>query len=184
MLDSRKIRMTRSAKKLDYQRLGPFKVKRVVKDGAAYELKIPKCFGGMFPVFHPWLLHFTDQEPTLGQEQTESPTVRIDEEQESAGIVDGKFFKAEIDALDLEKRKESMKYKVVRNGHSKLGNKPWEPYWRLFNFPDEVIKFHKLRQELPLPKEFKKIHGFKTEGSRASSSLWKLRNVRRPSQND
>ena len=62
MLDVRNINTTRPNKSLDYKNLGPFEVVRVINN-SAYELKLPPAMEGIFPVFHPWLLHLDNSSP-------------------------------------------------------------------------------------------------------------------------
>src|SRR5690606_34027559 len=78
-LDRRNIKTTRPMKKLDYKRLGPFKIIRRISNNA-FELKLPSTMK-IHPVFHVSLL-----EPyhanSLRQNEPPPPPIEVDNELE------------------------------------------------------------------------------------------------------
>ncbi|KAL5606274.1 uncharacterized protein BROUX77_003467 [Berkeleyomyces rouxiae] len=77
---SRNIRTTRPSKKLDFKKLGPFKILRKVSSHA-YELALPATMK-VHPVFHVCLLEPCASDPLPGQKNPPPPPVIVDGEEE------------------------------------------------------------------------------------------------------
>jgi hypothetical protein len=79
-LDAQHIRTTRPSRKLDWKRLGPYVVKRIVSP-YAYELELPRDLR-IHPVHHVSLLDPVAEDPLPGQRVTPPPPVEVDGDQE------------------------------------------------------------------------------------------------------
>ena len=87
----RNLKTTRTSSKLDFKRLGKFKIIRKVSSHA-YELELPATMK-IHPVFHVSLLEPAATDPLPGQIQHPPPPVIINDEPEWEvdKIVDSKF---------------------------------------------------------------------------------------------
>ena len=131
---SRNVKTTRPSKKLDFKKLGPFKV--IEKLGSAvYKLDLPHSMKDIHPVFHISLLEPAASNPLEGQQQPPPPPIIIDEnpEWEVQEIVDSK----------LRKFGRSKKKKLFYLVHWKGYAQPtWEPSENLQNSQEALEDFH------------------------------------------
>jgi len=79
-LNSRNIHTTRPAKKLDYKKLGPFKILEKVNN-RSYRLDLPKSYK-IHPVFHVSLLEQYQPDQIPGRAPRRPPPVEVRGEQE------------------------------------------------------------------------------------------------------
>jgi hypothetical protein len=77
MLDMRNIKTTRPSKSLDYKNRGPFTITRVINN-MAYKVDLPPEISRLHNVFHPWLLHKTDDDLLPGQKHNKEETAEIE----------------------------------------------------------------------------------------------------------
>ena len=151
MLDARNIKTTRPNKSLDHKNLGPFEIVRVINN-SAYELKLPPAMEGIFPVFHPWLLHLDNSAPLQGQRIPPPPPVMIDQEGEEhwgvQEILDSKIDRRRNDPLTG--RKGCLMYKIRYTGYE--DDRPeWEPYPNTAGCPALVADYHHQYPDKPGP---------------------------------
>lgn len=151
MLDARNIKTTRPNKSLDHKNLGPFEIVRVINN-SAYELKLPPAMEGIFPVFHPWLLHLDNSEPLQGQRIPPPPPVMIDQEGEEhwgvQEILDSRIDKRRNDPLTG--KRGCLMYKIRYTGYDE--DRPdWEPYQNTAGCPALVADYHHLYPDKPGP---------------------------------
>ncbi|KAL5612469.1 uncharacterized protein BROUX77_002625 [Berkeleyomyces rouxiae] len=126
---SRNIRTTRPSKKLDFKKLGPFKILRKVSSHA-YELALPATMK-VHPVFHVCLLEPCASDPLPGQKNPPPPPVIVDGEEE--------FVVKEIIGVSS---RGPLQYQVVWEGYEHDGPS-WEPLDHLANAPEKVAEFYK-----------------------------------------
>ncbi|KAL5606217.1 uncharacterized protein BROUX77_003410 [Berkeleyomyces rouxiae] len=110
---SRNIRTTRPSKKLDFKKLGPFKILRKVSSHA-YELALPATMK-VHPVFHVCLLEPCASDPLPGQKNPPPPPVIVDGEEE--------FVVKEIIGVSS---RGPLQYQVVWEGYEHDGPS-WDP---------------------------------------------------------
>ncbi|KAI0993448.1 hypothetical protein K3495_g14736, partial [Podosphaera aphanis] len=79
-LSAKNIRTARKSQKLDWKKLGPFPIKKVISP-SAYRLSLPKSMK-IHPVFHVSLLYPAPCDPVAGQIQLPPPPVIVNEEEE------------------------------------------------------------------------------------------------------
>jgi hypothetical protein len=80
-LDARNIKVTRPCRKLDYKRLGPFRIRKKINE-VAFELELPPWLR-MHPVFHVSLLEKVILNQYSGRHQsTPPPAVQVDAQEE------------------------------------------------------------------------------------------------------
>ena len=123
----RHIQTTRPSSKLDFKRLGRFKITQKISSHA-YKLDLPtsmKCH----PVFHVSLLEPAANNPLAGQKQPVPPTIIVDDNVE---------FEVE-EILDSKLVRQTLKYLVRWVGYDEL---TWEPSELLKNSPELVHYFH------------------------------------------
>ena len=157
MLDARNIKTTRPAKSLDHKNLGPFKVIRAINN-MAYELDLPESMKGLFPVFHPWLLHLDNSDPLPGQVEPPPPPITVDAETET-----GEYYAEEILDSKMDKRRKDpltgkkgcLMYKIRYSGYDSYNTTPeWQVWSDAAGSPDLVADFHhKHGDEKPGPHE-------------------------------
>ncbi|KAL5614260.1 uncharacterized protein BROUX77_000097 [Berkeleyomyces rouxiae] len=126
---SRNIRTTRPSKKLDFKKLGPFKILRKVSSHT-YELALPATMK-VHPVFHVCLLEPCASDPLPGQKNPPPPPVIVDGEEE--------FVVKEIIGVSS---RGPLQYQVVWEGYEHDGPS-WEPLDHLANAPEKVAEFYK-----------------------------------------
>lgn len=151
MLDRRFISTKRPSSSLDYKNLGPFRVKRVIKD-SAYELDLPDSMRSIYPVFHAWLLHPLSSESYPGQEQERPGPIEIDGEDEwtATAVADSRLNRRKLDPVTGERG--LLEYKVLYEGHDDYNQAPnWQPFRDLEHMPYLVADFHHAYPTKPGP---------------------------------
>jgi transposase InsO family protein len=126
----RNIITTRPSDKLDYKRLGPFRVTEKIGK-VNYRLQLPASMK-IHPVFHVNLLEPFHPNDIPGRVQDPPPPVTVDGHEE---------FEVE-EILDSRTRRGQLQYYV----HWKdwpVSNRTWEPAANLANAPDLVDAFHR-----------------------------------------
>lgn len=142
MLDARFQATRRQSKSLDYKNLGPYRVTRKI-DGMAYELELPATMAGVFPVFHPWLLHLDDGAPLRGQRTAEPGPVEPEgDEWEIDEIMGSKIDRRRNDP-ETGARGGCLRYLVRWTGHENDNTTPqWLDWTEVKNCPHAVANFH------------------------------------------
>jgi hypothetical protein len=128
-LSTRHFRTTRSSKKLDYKRAGPYTVSKTINKNA-YKLDLPKTMRN-HNVFQVSLLdRYTP--PTIGQPPSEPHPVIVDDSEEW-----------EVDRiLDSKRRYRKLHYLVQWAGYSHVRTS-WEPVANLENTQELGEEFHR-----------------------------------------
>lgn len=108
------IRTTRPSDKLDYKRLGPFKIKKKISTHA-YRLDLPKTMK-VHPVFHVSMLEPVASDPLPNQKKVTPPPIIVDGELE--------FHVEEILDARVSRNSTQPQYLVKWTGESQL---TWEP---------------------------------------------------------
>ena len=142
MLDARFIHTMRSNKSLDHKNLGPYQIIEVINN-CAYKLDLPESMSGLFPVFHPWLLHLDEANPLPGQTNPDPPPTIIagEEEWEVEEVVDSRIDRRANDPATGQKG--LLKYRVKYKGWDTYNQTPtWQSYEMLKNAPDAVADYH------------------------------------------
>ena len=131
------IRTNRPSDKLDYKRLGPFKIVKKVSTHA-YKLDLPPTMR-IHPVFHVSLLEPVASDPLPGQENIPPPPI----------IVDGELEFQVDEILDARRTRNPNQplYLVKWTGESQL---TWEPYDNVKDL-EALHKFFKKYPEKPRP---------------------------------
>jgi hypothetical protein len=131
-LDRRFIKTKRPCLKLDWKKLGPFKISEVINE-VSYKLDLPQTMGRLHNVFHVSLLFPANQ--TLNRpNQDKPPPVILDREHE--------YFEVE-DILDSRKRGNKWQFLVSWKGYPADQNS-WEPEENIMNC-QHLIRDHKSR---------------------------------------
>ena len=124
----RHIKTTQLSSKLDYKKLGKFKILQKISSNA-YKLDLP-AFMKIHPVFHISLLEPVASDPLQGQVQPLPPPI----------IIDNQEIEYEVDEIDDSKVVgKILKYLVSWVGYSDL---TWELAANLTNSPSAVKSFH------------------------------------------
>jgi transposase InsO family protein len=134
----RNIKTTRPSDKLDYKRLGPFRIAKKIGK-AAFRLKLPASMR-IHPVFHVSLLEPFRPNDIPGRTQDPSPPVIVDNQEE---------FEVE-EILDSRIRRGKLQYFV----HWKdwpISSRTWEPQENLAHSPDMIDAFHRAYPSKPHP---------------------------------
>ena len=141
-LSRRNISTTRPSTKLDYKRLGPFKITKVVGDSKlAFKLDLPPRMK-IHPVFHASLLEPYHKNTIPGRTQPPAPPVIVDGEEEW-----------EVDrVLDSRIHRGRLEYYVSWKDYGPADN-GWEPAAHLDNSPEEVAQFHARHPNRPSPND-------------------------------
>ena len=131
-LDRRFIKTRRPSIKLDWKKLGPFKIVKKI-NAVSYRLQLPQTMSKLHDVFHVSLLHpVKNTYPRPAQAQP--PPVILDRQDE--------YFEVE-DILDGKCKKGKWKFLVSWKGYSTKDNS-WEPEENILNC-DHLIKDFKTR---------------------------------------
>jgi RNase H-like domain found in reverse transcriptase/Reverse transcriptase (RNA-dependent DNA polymerase)/Integrase zinc binding domain/Chromo (CHRromatin Organisation MOdifier) domain len=127
----RHIHTTRPSDKLDFKRLGPFQIKRIIGAGKlAIELDLPSSMK-IHPVFHVSLLEPYHESTIPDRVLPPSPPVEVNGQQE--WVVKS--------ILDSRLRRNKLEYLVDWEGWEP-SDRTWEPMENLENSPDIVKDFH------------------------------------------
>jgi hypothetical protein len=128
----RNIRTKRPSDKLDYKKLGPFKIKREVS-AVNYELELPKGMR-IHPIFHVSLL-----EPAPANAKLETDI-------ETEPAPDQEYEVEEL--LDARRVNNQQQYLVKWKGYSQEEN-TWEPLRHLSNCPEKIAQYHQRHPDQP-----------------------------------
>ena len=142
-LNSKNITSLRPSKKLDYKRLGPFEIKKMINP-VAFELSFPPWIKS-HPVFHVSLLEKVKINDLSDREQTNPPPVPVEGHDE--------FMVHEI--LDSRRHYNRLQYLIDWEGYP-----PSERCWIDsvdVHAPDLVKAFHQRYPSKPSPKNLKVI---------------------------
>lgn len=135
-LNAKNIQTTRPSRKLDWKRLGRFKVKAVISP-YAYELDLPPTMK-IHPVFHVSKLEPCANDPLPGHVPPPAPPVMVDGDEEWE--VD--------DLLDSRLRYSRPQYLVKWKGYDAP---TWEYAEKLTNVPRLLARFHAAYPTKPKP---------------------------------
>jgi hypothetical protein len=131
-LSAKHIQMARPSKKLDYKRLGPFKITKVINRNA-YRLELPNSMK-VHNVFHVSLLD-RYAEPVPGQQPSEpQPAISAEDSDEEELEVER--------ILDSRKRYRKLSYLVQWAGYNYVRTS-WEPAENLENAAELLEEFHR-----------------------------------------
>ncbi|KAJ8324255.1 hypothetical protein O5D80_8742 [Batrachochytrium dendrobatidis] len=132
---ARNIKTTRPSKKLDYQRLGPFRVIEPIGT-LAYRLELPKDIR-IHPVFHVSLLEKHQQNEFADRQIIPPPPVIVENhlEYEVEKILDSKIVKGQLH------------YLVDWKGYT-INDRSWEPVENI-SAPDKLAEFHSANPSKP-----------------------------------
>ena len=152
MLDARYLRTLRPNKGLDYKNLGPFKISKIINRFAC-RLELPESMQGVFPVFHPWLLHLDDSNPMPGQADSEPDPVATDERGDEYSV--DEILNSRIDKRKNDpatNQKGCLRYQIKWTGYENVNTRPeWYDYTEVANASDLVADFHHKYPEKPGP---------------------------------
>lgn len=142
-LSSRNIKSQRPTPKLDYKRLGPFKI--ISKIGSrSYKLELPSTMR-IHPIFHVNLLEPYQVDTIPGRQPQPVPPIIVDEHQE---------YEVE-DIVDSRIRRNQIQYLVHWKGYN-LMDRTWEPFKNVMHCQDLLKKFHAKHPSRPRPSS---LHG-------------------------
>jgi hypothetical protein len=131
-LSAKHIQTARASKKLDYKRLGPFKITNVINRNA-YRLELPNSMK-VHNVFHVSLLD-RYAEPVPGQQPSEpQPAISAEDSDEEKWEVER--------ILDSRKRYRKLSYLVQWAGYNYVRTS-WEPAENLENAAELLEEFHR-----------------------------------------
>ena len=141
-LSRRNITTTRPSRKLDYKRLGPFRILQVVGESkSAFKLELPQNMK-IHPVFHVSLLEPYHKNTIPGRVQPTPPPI----------LVDG-FEEFEVEEiLDSRIHRNRLQYFVDWVGY-KPSERSWEPVDCLENAHEAIARFHSKYPLRPSPKD-------------------------------
>ena len=144
-LSRRNIVTTRPSPKLDYKKLGPYKILEVIGESRiAFKLELPLRMK-IHPVFHVSLLEPYYPNIIPGRVQTPPPPV----------IVDG-FSEYEVkEILDSRIRHNKLQYLVDWVGY-RPDERTWEPLDNLENASDAIGQFHRKHPQRPNPRDLRR----------------------------
>jgi hypothetical protein len=134
----RNVKTARPSDKLDYKRLGPFRI--IAKFGdAAFKLELPPSMP-IHPVFHVALLERFHPNDIPGRVQAPPPPVVVNGHEE---------FEVET-VLDSRVRNRRLQY-FVHWKNWPISSRTWEPAESLVNSPERVTEFHRAYPSKPGP---------------------------------
>lgn len=132
----RNIRTTRPSDKLDFKKLGPFPISKVISK-TNYELSLPKGMR-IHPVFHISLLE---------------PAPKNTETQDSIEVIPEQEEEYEVERiLDTEQKDGKIKYLVRWKGYGP-NDDTWEPVKNLQHSQQLVRQFHLRNPDRPKPRD-------------------------------
>ena len=134
----RHIQTTRPSTKLDFKRLGKFRILEKLSSHV-YRLDLPLTMK-VHPVFHISLLEPCGTDPLIGQTQPPPPPIVVDNEEE---------WEVE-EILDSRLVGKTLKYLVRWLGYD---HPTWEPSELLDHAPDTVRRFHAAYPSKPKPND-------------------------------
>lgn len=137
-LSSRNIKSQRPTGKLDYRKLGPFKIIEIIGT-RSYKLDLPATMK-IHPVFHTNLLEPYKEDVIEGRPQTELPPIIVDEHEE---------FEVE-QIIDSRIYRNKSQYLVHWKGYTVM-DRTWEPIENLENCKDLIQQFHIDNPQRPQP---------------------------------
>jgi RNase H-like domain found in reverse transcriptase/Reverse transcriptase (RNA-dependent DNA polymerase)/Integrase zinc binding domain/Chromo (CHRromatin Organisation MOdifier) domain/Integrase core domain len=141
-LSRRNISTTRPSAKLDYKRLGPFRITQVVGESElAFKLELPPTMR-IHPVFHGALLEPYHENTIPGRTQPPPPPVEVEGEEE--------WEVAEI--LDSKITRNRLFYLVDWEGYTPQ-DRSWEPADFLENSGEKLDEYHAKYPQRPAPKD-------------------------------
>ena len=154
MLDARNIKTDRPMNSLDSKNLGPFRIIRCINN-MAYELDLPESMTGLFPVFHPWLLHLDKHTPLPGQVDPIEDPINVDEDQGRGDYVAQEVVDSRIDRRRRDPatgQKGCLVYRIKYTNDELWNSRPkWQSYEDTEGCKDLVADFHHLRPDKPGP---------------------------------
>ena len=137
-LEGQNIPTDRPSKKLEDKRYGPFEIKRKVGQ-AAYELKLPRTWRSIWPVFNEMFL--TPYIPSKRPQAPRPPPEIIEgeEEYEVEEIMDSKLLRGKLH------------YLVKWTGYPERHHWTWEPARNITHAKESIDNFHRKRPSAPRP---------------------------------
>ena len=143
-LSRKNITTTRPSAKLDYKRLGPYKILRVVGESKmAFKLDLPPRMK-IHPVFHATLLEPYHANTIPGRVQPPPPAVTVED-----------VLEYEVkEVLDSRVRNNKLKYFVDWIGYGPH-ERSWEPASYLDNAPEEIARYHQRYPNRPSPQDLR-----------------------------
>ena len=130
---------------LDYKNLGLFEIVKIYNN-TVYKLDLSSLMNGLYPVFHPWLLHLVDGNPLSGQVNAPLSLVTVDNEVEI-----GEYYIKEILDFRIDgRRKDSfigkkgyLMYKIKYLGYNEYNTTPeWQIFIDAVDLLDLVTDFY------------------------------------------
>jgi transposase InsO family protein len=138
MLNAKNIKTTRPSKKLDFKKLGPFKIVRQINP-VAFKLELPPSFD-IHDVFHVSLLEPYHANTIDNRTQPPPPPVEIEGESEFEvqEILDSRFYRRKL------------QYFVDWVGYG-VAERSWQPVENLENAQEAIQEFHQKFPNKPGP---------------------------------
>lgn len=137
-LSSSNLKSQRPTPKLDYKRLGPFKI--IAKIGSrSYKLELPSTMR-IHPVFHVNLLEPYQVDNIPDRQPQPAPPAIIDDHQE---------FEVE-EIIDSRIRRNQVQYLIHWKGYTTM-DRTWEPFKNVTHCQDLIKKFHAKHPDRPRP---------------------------------
>lgn len=135
-LSSKNIKSQRPTGKLDYKKLGPFKIVSLI-GSRAYKLELPSSMR-IHPVFHINLLEPYKTDKIVGRPVKELPPVIVNGHQE---------YEVEY-IVDSRRHHNTLQYLVHWKGYTTM-DRTWEPVRNLTNSKKLIHKFHQEHPSRP-----------------------------------
>jgi RNase H-like domain found in reverse transcriptase/Reverse transcriptase (RNA-dependent DNA polymerase)/Integrase zinc binding domain/Chromo (CHRromatin Organisation MOdifier) domain len=141
-LSRKNITTTRPSTKLDYKRLGPYKILEVVGESKmAFKLDLPPRMK-VHPVFHATLLEPYHVNTIPGRVQPPPPSVTVED-----------VLEYEVkEVLDSRVRNNKLEYFVDWVGYAPH-ERSWEPASYLDHAPEEIARYHQRYPNRPSPQD-------------------------------